>query len=233
MLPKINYMLTSCFLIVLVLLVSCDSDDTITNSNNITVQGQLLAYYCGVDDIINNTGKDLRYTAVTGESGVCSFINPEGKRYLSETDDSSNFIISLPPDSYAVHVITSHSYPDTVAHLNISEDTSITLKIAYEFIYTDSIDFNFYYTSDTLTASEEMVLLNLLMNLSGNMASPEAARRWEYEIFGALRVKYRTPLKPEARMIFVYESTKNVIDSLPGIFPQSLSIDPGAYICYL
>ena len=231
MASRIKIVLVIC---AIVALTGCgDTQRTvICPDNTIHVTGQVEAYYCNVCDLWNNSGVDPRYTVWTGKKATITFMRLSGLSYTFETDDSSGFDILLDPGPYWVVVNTAHTRPDTFQNVYVARDTSLPLRIVYDYTLTDSIDFVFSYPGDTFTEQTERNYINECNGRVGLMIAPNWAVRTvtEFQHLDWIVVRYRIPVFNPYPVWQVYDAVKEVLREYPDDFPY-LSVDPGFYVC--
>ncbi|MFH1374868.1 MAG: hypothetical protein ABII79_13865 [bacterium] len=219
---------------IVVLTGCCDTQRTvICPDNTIHITGQVEAYYCGVCDMWNNSGVDPRYTVWTGKKATVSFVRLSGLSYTFETDDSSGFDILLDPGPYWVVVNTAHTRPDTFQNVYVARDTSLPLRIVYDYTLTDSIDFVFFYPGDTFTEQTERDYINGVTDLISHvMIAPNWAVRTvtESQYSDWTIVRYRIPVFNPYPVWQVYDVVKEILLEHPDDFPY-LYVDPGFYVC--
>jgi len=217
-----------------VIMTSCSDDDCPTCPQPTTqVTGQLLAYFCGIDDAINNSG-DLRYSVRTGRPAYVTLTHLNGRSHTFTTDDSSSFDLFLDKGVYEISVSADYVLPVIVGDIEISGDTAVDLKVVYDFYTDDHYLFgNFYYSDgDSIGQTAELAALSQLNGSSGNVIDFAAAERLRVSQIGpAIHISYRLPIYDQYLNWQADDSLSTELTANGGDYPSELSIDPGYYIC--
>lgn len=161
-----TYVIAILVLIVTGLLASCTEERVIVqhvDDDTVQIQAQVLAWWCGVGDLINNWG-DRRFTPATGDSAKVTFIRDNGFMSWQFTDDSSQVEFLLSKGAHIIVVETPYSRPDTFFNFHLSQDTSINLDIVYDTALKEYIGCVFHYATvaDTLGIQGELDVLSFL-----------------------------------------------------------------------
>src|SRR3989304_6466073 len=124
------------FFVGILFLISCEDETVPVASGNepVEVTGTLYGWRCGVGDQFNNPPRDYcRFYTFTGESARISFIRDNGPTYVTNTDEDSQYELSLDKGFYAVEVFTRYTWPP---------DTFYNVEVAD---YHDNIEFDIVY----------------------------------------------------------------------------------------
>lgn len=222
--------------LVLALILSCSVERTVVYQDrggpvgNISVTGQVRAFLCELDEgSWNNVGHELWYTVATGKKATVKFIRLTGLTFAVQTDDSSAFELLLDSGAYTIVVECSHAYPDTFYNVYFAKDTTIDLKILYDYLDPSHVVFTFVYGSpgDTLHQIDELNTLKRLNALVGSMfAVHNAARN-----INSGYVYYSAPTNQPYEVWQAYEASWRVVENKAYSFPDHFSIVPLGYPC--
>ena len=221
--------------IVILLFSGCTDDSNPVNSKNSTanLSGVVMAYFCGVGDVINNTSVNPRYTAQTGYVVPVSFIKSDGFTYDVTTDDSSEFSLTVDTGIYKIAIQLAHNYPDTFYNVHIDKDTALDLNLVYDFYFSDTIVISFQTENtpeDIIAEREDIVLLNSLIS---DMIKPDAARRDTIFVpTKGIVAHYYVPLSSNSLLWEVYENAYLTYGANTDLFSNEMGFNPGYYICY-
>ncbi len=218
----------------LVMISSCSDDDCpACPESAVHLSGRVLAYFCGIGDINNNTG-ELRYSVLTGRPAYVTLTALNGRTHTLNTDDSSAFDLYLDRGVYAVSITADHVRPFEVGDLQISGDTAVDLKVVYNF-FTEGhyLYCNFAYpTGDSIGEAAELSALNALNTAAGGVLYfGQIVRTSVIEAGSAIYIGYTAQVRSD---LFNWEASDSLTTELTansGSYPEGLSIDPGHYIC--
>ena len=183
------------------LMLSCSSDKGTDSPSNVQVSGQVLAYVCGgnlgvpEDDHYWDT---LPYSTKTGLPAEIEFTSDAGAVTNLETDDLSEFELSLPTGLYTIRIETDHTRPDYFDSVALTADTMMNLLIRYDYASTDYIYLAFCYEGTgygPLTPEAERAFLDQLNDTVGGMLLLDDAWR-----VPANCVIYQVPINRDYRM---------------------------------
>lgn len=186
--------------LVALLALSCSSDKVSDSPANIQVSGRVLAYVCGVmgEPEYDHYPDTLPYSTKTGLPAEIEFTSESGFVTSLETDDLSEFNLSLSAGLYSIRIETDHTRPDFFDSVTVTADTSMNLVIRYDYAVTNLIYLAFCYEGNggvLLDSAGERALLDQLNDSVGGMLLLDAARRLPSSC-----VLWRTPTNPEYRL---------------------------------
>lgn len=216
------------------LLSGCSEEKNpiISQKSTANINGSVLAYYCGIGDIINNIPIDQRYTTQTGYEVPVSFIKPDDNAYYATTDDSSEFSLTVDTGMYTVTLQLAHSYPDTIYNVHINKDTTMELIQKYDFYFSDTIVISFQTDNKPASIIAEMEDMVLLDSLIENMILPDSARRdTVLDPIRGLVAHYYVPLNSNILLWEVLENILLTYSAFSDSFNNDMWFNPGYYIC--
>jgi len=213
-----------------------DDDNPVGAAGGNHVAGQVMVYRCSLGEYdFNNLGWDHRYTVATGEKAEIRFVCADGHSRQTITDDSSAFLLSLDSGVYDIIVATPHSYPDTFYNIEITGDTSLNLKILFDYLETDYLTFYYRYDSglDSLGERLERHYLGKLNQFTGNELRLDLAKRsttmsYMSDIY---YVRYRIPTTKFQYLWETYEKARWYLDMESEEFPEALKLEYLGYFC--
>ena len=225
--------------LVLVFVITGCSDDGnpvgVSGANHVT--GQVMIYLCTLwEDDFNNWGWDHRYTVTTGEKAEVRLVFPNGQSRQILTDDSSAFLYVLDSGTYDIIVQTPHSYPDTFSNVEIATDTTLKLKILFDYLETDHLTFYYRYNSglDSLGERLERHYLEKIDQSIGNDLRLDLAKRTIDTVYMSdiYYIKYRIPTTRPRYLWMTYEKARWLLERESCEFPETLKLNYLGYICF-
>ncbi len=221
-------------ILAVIVIAACSDDDNGTGPvSTFEVSGDVLAYFCGIDDFMNNSG-DPRYTVRTYRPAFITLTDRRGREHWCLTDDSSAYRFDLEEGEYDISIYADYVRPIDLGSVVISSDTTLDLKIVYDF-YTDGhyLFGNFYYPDgDTLGQSAEVAALDRLSDAAGHVIWTGSIERDHVSQIGpAVHVSYRLPIDLPIMNFEAFDSLHAELSSNSELYPSELSLDPGNYIC--
>lgn len=192
--------------LVALLALSCSSDKVSDSPTNIQVSGQVLAYVCGVmgEPEYDHYPDTLPYSVETGLPAEIQFTSESGVVTNLETNDLSEFGLSLSPGLYSIRIETDRTRPDYFDSVALGADTSMNLVIRFDYAVTDYLYLAFCYEGlggELLDSTGERTLLDQLNETTGDMLLLDEATRMPSSC-----VLWRTPTNPEYRLWEVAEA---------------------------
>lgn len=186
--------------LIALLVLSCSSDKGSHSPTNVQVSGRVLAYVCGVmgEPEYDHYPDTLPYSTKTGLPAEIEFTSESGVVTSLETNNLSEFGLSLPAGLYSIRIETDYTRPDYFDSVALIADTTMSLVIRYDYAVTDLIYLAFCYEESgilLLDSAGERTLLDQLNETVGGMLLLDAARRMPSSC-----VLWRTPTNPEYRL---------------------------------
>ena len=229
-------------------IVNCTDNDCTTNCplcDSVDIQGTVSARVCGIEYHVN------LYTA---EPATVSFIRDNGFVTRVQTDESSNFALTLSAGSHRIVVETDCTrVPDTFYNvLLVPGDTTLPLDIGLDLLDPLNMRFEFVYQAlaDTIGTASEWVLVNELNQRTIGqwlynypvLVMPDLDSFAEQKMvwLGGAIVHYDLPInqvseayKDSLTVFKADDLIENLLDQdTTGVFPGNFSVFPsGRYAC--
>ncbi len=142
----------------------CSDDNHVTGNDSqdmVAVHGTLLGRTCPKSLFYSMPPRP--FCEITGETATVFFIDSSGTAISVETNDTSNFDLSLPAASYKIAVKTGFNYPpDTTFDVQLQPgDTSLSIETHLAVLDPAMFIFEFdrYVMTETLTVEQEWAIV--------------------------------------------------------------------------
>ena len=229
------------FCVCLLVFVACSERTKVTNTTPqkpVLVRGTLQAWLCGVNDGLDNIGRELRFTVATGEEAVIHVQAQDGWHTQCVTDKSSEFSFLTSAGTNTVVVETRYTWPPDTFAVEISSDTTLMLDVVYRVLDPNHVrvNFSYFFTRDTLSIQEEWRQIRLLAKQLGNPfvrlePMPCDSCRTVLDLYRYRSVSYTLRVLSDVNVGWVADTARALIQT-SGSFYEDMNVYPtGGYIC--